>query len=116
VEYNAAARISSFGSCLNWLSIEECEDEHDMVTTMATIVEGCPLIQSLDLSHYNTVGDISIIMIAEAYPNLKSLDLSDPNLSRNRFRHFSRTDDDITDVGIIRLADGCPNLQRLQDY
>lgn len=100
IDDDTAMTISSFGSCLHWLSLSDwvLSTLGDRVTNpYITDVGIVCLAESCAELRYVT--DNSIIKLAELCPNLCSLNVS----------YCSK----ITDLSIVRLADGCPHLQSL---
>jgi hypothetical protein len=102
-----AVKIGSFGSCLHWLSIRCCKDTVDerMDGIFVTMIDGCPNLQSVELSNCRGTSDDTIIMLAERCQHLRSLHLTGNISKLNRFQ--------ITDRGIERLAEVHPNLDSL---
>ena len=69
---------------------------------ISKIGEGCPNLQSLDLSSCSQVTDVGILKIGEGCPQLQSLNLKEC--------------ENVTDIGITKIGEGCPQLQSLNLY
>jgi Leucine-rich repeat (LRR) protein len=98
ITLDMSVKISSFGGCLHWLSIQDKQDTPYNIykdNCVSKIILGCPNLQYLNLSSLK-ITDVSIISFC---PNLKEL-----NLSGNSC---------ITDSSIIRIAEACQMLQKL---
>lgn len=88
------AKIAASCPDLQELDLSNCYKISDM--SIVRIARGCPNIQKLKLPYCN-ITDLSISIIAENCPKLLHLDLSECN--------------QITDAGVIRLAEGCYDLR-----
>lgn len=95
-----AVKIADFGSCLQWISLDDKKTNRDITDKgIDSIVQGCPYLQTLSIARCINITDESVINISKAYPKLHGLDLS-----------FCRN---VTDISIIRLTFDCPELRYL---
>jgi hypothetical protein len=92
-----ADQISNFGSTLQWLSFQDQDDKWDLRKNLAItdiglckVAEGCPKLNTIDLSNCKKITDVSVIKMVELCPNLQSL-----NLTRCP---------GVTDISILKIA------------
>jgi hypothetical protein len=95
---DVAIQICSFGSSLHWLSLK-FGNIIPVDKSLCKILDGCPNLQSVDLSDCRNITDLSIARLAAVCPYLTSLNV--------------KGSIQITDLGIIKLAFGCPRLHSL---
>ena len=90
------------------LRVFHCESESPHITkvAVAAMVRGCPLLEDISISvgtrKWDCLDDEVMVALAENRPRLKTVTLSE-----------HRSSPKFTDIGLIALSRGCPDLTQL---
>lgn len=116
--------VTALGPQLRKLSLSGCKSLHDR--SVRTMAARCPELRVLELAFCSNISDAAVDALARGCSRLEKLDLEEvPELTdaalgslaahtRGSLRAIVLSyDDKLTDVGLLALARGCPNIEQL---